>query len=156
MSQRSSYQESDFAKPGTTTIESIFNAGHSVIIHKSMCMHPACAIIRCHADSCLPSLPEIKQCIFQWYLSCPSVVRIVGVFYHNRTGHNSYLEIGELMHQRDQGYIPQRTYPPTGIEEIVLNIRNCGVCRYPICGIYGVRRDQICNICRVRMPKYRK
>ena len=48
-----------------------------------MCTHPSRAIIRCHADSCPSSLTEVKQCIFRWYLSCPSVVRIVGVFYHN-------------------------------------------------------------------------
>ena len=29
-----------------------------------MCTHPARANIFCHADSCLPSLPEVKQ----WYL----------------------------------------------------------------------------------------
>ena len=62
-------------------IESISNACHSVINHKSMYTHPARAIIRCHDDSCPTSLPEVKQCIFRWYLSCPSVVRIVGVFY---------------------------------------------------------------------------
>ena len=46
-----------------------------------MCTHLARAIIRCHDDSCPPSLPEVKQCIFRWYIACPSVVRIVGVFY---------------------------------------------------------------------------
>ena len=55
MSQRSSSPESDFAKPGATTIECISNAGHSVINHKSMGMYPERAIIRCHADSCPPS-----------------------------------------------------------------------------------------------------
>ena len=48
-----------------------------------MCTYPARAIIRCHADSCPPSPPEVKQCIFRRYLSCPSVVRDVGIFYHS-------------------------------------------------------------------------
>ena len=94
--KRSSSQESDFVKPGTTTIESISNAGHSVINHKSMCTCPERAIILCHADSCLPSPPEVKQCIFRWYISCPSAVRIVGVFYQG-------LSIFHLTHtQRDE------------------------------------------------------
>ena len=33
LSKGASYQESDYANPGTTTIESISNAGHSVINH---------------------------------------------------------------------------------------------------------------------------
>ena len=35
-----------------------------------MCTHPARANILCHADSCLPSLPEVKQ----WYLPMVSFV----------------------------------------------------------------------------------
>ena len=50
-----------------------------------MCTHPARAIIRCHVDSCPPSLTEVKQCIFRWYLLCPSAVRIVVVFYQVNT-----------------------------------------------------------------------
>ena len=47
-----------------------------------MCTQPVRAIVCCHVDSCSHSLPEVKQCIFLWYISCPSVVRIVSVFYH--------------------------------------------------------------------------
>ena len=46
-----------------------------------MCTYPARAIICCHDDSCPPSPPESKKCIFWRYLSCPSVVRNMGVFY---------------------------------------------------------------------------
>ena len=72
--------------PGATTIKSISNAGHSVINHGSTCTHSSRATTHCHADSCLPSPPELKQCIFQRYLSCPSVVHNMGVFYQSPQG----------------------------------------------------------------------
>ena len=42
------------------------------LCHPSQCMctHPSRANIRCHADSCPPSLPEVKQ----WYLPMVSFV----------------------------------------------------------------------------------
>ena len=42
-----------------------------------MCTHPECANIICHADSCLPSLPELKQ----WYLLMVSFVSFRRTYY---------------------------------------------------------------------------
>ena len=64
LSKGASSQESDFANPGTTTIESISNAGHSVIDHNVCARTQHAPKFLCHADSCPPSLPEVKQ----WYL----------------------------------------------------------------------------------------
>ena len=89
LSQRSSSQESDIAKPGATTIEFISNAGHSFINHKSMGMYPARAIIRCHVNSCPPSPPESNNVSSDGIFSCPSAVRIMGIFYHSDASHIS-------------------------------------------------------------------
>ena len=63
-------------------IECISNAGHSIINHKSTGTFPSRAIIWCHADSCPPSPPESNNVSFDGIFSCPSVVRIMGIFYH--------------------------------------------------------------------------
>ena len=44
--------------------------------------YPARAIIWFHADSCPPSPPESNNLSSDDISSCPSVVRIMGVFYH--------------------------------------------------------------------------
>ena len=49
---------------------------------QSMGTYPAHAIIRCHADSCPPSPPESNNVSSDGIFSCPSVVRIMGIFYH--------------------------------------------------------------------------
>ena len=84
MSQRSSTLESDFAKPGAITIKCISNAGHSIVGHKSMGTYPARAIIWCHADSCPSSPPESNNVSSDGIFPCPSVIRIMGIFYHIR------------------------------------------------------------------------
>ena len=84
MSQRSSSPESDFAKPGDITIECISNAGHSIIGHKSMGTYPACAIIRYHTDICPSSPTESNNVSSDGIFLCPSVVRIMGIFYHTK------------------------------------------------------------------------
>ena len=71
-----------------------------------MCTYPSRAIIRCHADSCPPSPPEVKQCIFRWYLSCPSVVRIVGVFYQRRSPGTSLIKYAHNTYNRRTWKIP--------------------------------------------------
>ena len=63
-------------------IESISNAGHSVINHN------LCARTR-HAPTFAVTLTGVRLLfrkqnngIFRWYILCPPVVRIVGIFYH--------------------------------------------------------------------------
>ena len=88
--------------------------------------------------------------------SCLLSVSYTACQSYNRTGHNGHLELGERTHQWDRGHSPQITYAATGIGDIVLNIRICGVRRDPIYGICGVRRDPIYGICGVRISKSRK
>ena len=56
---------------------------HSIVGHKSMGTYPARAIIWCHADSCPSSPPESNNVSSNGIFPCPSVVRIMGVFYRS-------------------------------------------------------------------------
>ena len=91
--------------------------------------YPARVIIRCHADSCPPSPPESNNVSYDGIFSCPSVIRIMGIFYHITTAPWTPWRSSQHCVSYTMGFLDCRSSRNQHIFLALVSAVLCGTCR---------------------------